>query len=578
MYLYDEIDQRIVDERVRQFRDQTRRFLAGKLAEDDFRPLRLQNGLYMQRHAPMLRVAIPYGLLASRQLRRLAHIARRYDRGYGHFSTRQNIQFNWPRLEDTPDILAELAEVQMHAIQTSGNCVRNITTDHFAAVAPDEVVDSFVWCEVVRQWSTLHPEFAYLPRKFKIAINGAVHDRAATFVHDIGLHAIRGEDGEVGFRVIVGGGLGRTPVIGHVIREFLPWRHLLTYLDAILRIYNRYGRRDNKYKARIKILVRERTPEAFTREVEAEWAHLKDGPATLIEEEIARIESRFTRPAYAELAADDAGFDAARAAYPAFGAWVRRNVHSHKVAGYAAVTVSLKRTGVPPGDATADEMDAIAALADRYSFGELRVSHEQNLVFADVRKADLHALWQDLRELGLATPNIGLLTNIIACPGGDFCSLANAKSIPVAQAIQERFDDLDYLHDIGELDLNISGCINSCGHHHVGHIGILGVDKGGEEWYQITIGGHQGKTRDGEHAAIGKIIGPSFARAEIPEVIERLIACYLAHRESEAERFVDTVGRIGLEPFKQHVYGASDARSRRGGLSSNDRAAEVVAA
>ncbi|MCU0806273.1 MAG: nitrite/sulfite reductase, partial [Burkholderiales bacterium] len=512
---------------------------------------------------PMLRVAIPYGLLSSRQLRKLARIARVYDRGYGHFSTRQNIQFNWPKLESGPDILAELAEVQMHAIQTSGNCIRNITTDHFAGVAPDEIVDSFVWCEVVRQWSTFHPEFAYLPRKFKIAITGAANDRAATFVHDIGLQAVRADDGAVGFRVMVGGGLGRTPIVGHVIREFLPWPHLLTYLEAILRVYNRYGRRDNKYKARIKILVKERTPAAFASEVEAEWAELRDGPATLVEAEIDRIARRFTRPAYLSLPAGDAGFDAALATSGAFAAWHRRNVHPHKVAGYAAVSLSLKKTGVPPGDATADEMDAVADLADRYSFGELRVSHEQNLIFADVAKRDLFALWQALRALGLATPNVGLLTNIIACPGGDFCSLANAKSIPVAQAIQERFDDLDYLHDIGELDLNISGCINSCGHHHVGHIGILGVDKNGEEWYQITIGGHQGHTRAGEEASIGKVIGPSFARDEIPDVVARLIECYLDRRDSDAERFVDTVQRIGVEPFKHRVYGGPDAGGAR---------------
>jgi sulfite reductase (NADPH) hemoprotein beta-component len=554
MYRYDDIDQRMVDERVRQFRDQTRRHLAGLLSEDDFRPLRLQNGLYLQRYAPMLRVAIPYGLLSSRQLRRLAHIARRYDKGYGHFSTRQNIQFNWPRLEDAPDILAELAEVQMHAIQTSGNCIRNVTTDHFAGVAPDEIVDSFVWCELVRQWSTFHPEFAYLPRKFKIAINGAAHDRAATFVHDIGLHAVRADDGSVGFRVIVGGGLGRTPMVGHVIREFLPWPHLLTYLDAILRVYNRYGRRDNKYKARIKILVKERTPSGFADEVEAEWAHLCDGPATLTQDEVARVESRFTRPSYERLADDPAFLTAEFAANPAFAAWARRNTHPHKVPGYAAVTLSLKKTGVPPGDATAEQMEAVADLADRYSFGELRVSHEQNLILSDVRQADLPALWRAARELGLATPNIGLLTNIIACPGGDFCSLANAKSIPVAEAIQQRFDDLDFLHDVGEVDLNISGCMNSCGHHHVGHIGILGVDKNGEEWYQITIGGHQGATRDGERAAIGRVIGPSVARADVPDVVEKLIDCYLANRESDAERFVDTVGRIGLEPFKAAVY------------------------
>jgi sulfite reductase (NADPH) hemoprotein beta-component len=555
MYHYDEIDQRIVNERVRQFRDQTRRHLAGALSEDDFRPLRLQNGLYIQRYAPMLRVAIPYGLLSTRQLRKLAHIARRYDRGYGHFSTRQNLQFNWPELAEVPEILAELSEVQMHAIQTSGNCIRNVTTDHFAGVAPDEIVDSFVWCEIVRQWSTLHPEFAYLPRKFKIALTGAEFDRAATFVHDIGLQAVRTDDGAVGFRVIVGGGLGRTPIVGQVIREFLPWPDLLTYLEAILRVYNRYGRRDNKYKARIKILVKERTPEAFAREVEAEWAHLRGGPATLTEAEVARIESRFSRPAYDRLSAEDPAFTAAVAANPPFAAWVKRNVHPHKVPGYAAVSISLKKTGVPPGDASADQMDAIAELADRYSFGELRVSHEQNLIFADVRRRDLHGLWQALRTLGLATPNIGLLTNIIACPGGDFCALANAKSIPVAEAIQERFDDLDYLHDIGELDLNISGCMNSCSHHHVGHIGILGVDKNGEEWYQITIGGHQGATRDGAQAAIGKVIGPSFARAQIPDVIERLVDCYLAHRDSEHERFVDAVGRIGVEPFKRAVYG-----------------------
>ena len=563
MYLYDEIDQRIVDERVAQFRDQTRRFLAGQLSEDDFRPLRLQNGLYIQRYAPMLRVAIPYGLLSSHQLRKLAHIARVYDRGYGHFSTRQNIQYNWPKLEEVPDILAELASVQMHAIQTSGNCIRNITTDHFAGVAPDEIVDSFVWCEVVRQWSTFHPEFAHLPRKFKIAITGAANDRAATFVHDIGLHAVRTEDGLVGFRVIVGGGLGRTPIVGHVIREFLPWEHLLTYLEAILRVYNRHGRRDNKYKARIKILVKERTPEAFAREVESEWAHLRDGPATLIREEIERIERRFTRPAYAPLSDRDARLEAALASDRAFAAWHKRNVHSHKVPGYTAVTVSLKKTGVPPGDVTADQMDAIADLADRYSFGALRVSHEQNLIFADVTKGNLHSLWQQLRGLGLATPNIGLLTNMIACPGGDFCSLANAKSIPVAEAIQERFDDLDYLHDIGELDLNISGCINSCGHHHVGHIGVLGVDKNGEEWYQITIGGHQGQTRSGESASIGKVIGPSFARHDIPDVVERLIGCYLRHRDSDAERFVETVHRIGLEPFKEHVYGNANQEPAR---------------
>jgi sulfite reductase (NADPH) hemoprotein beta-component len=500
-------------------------------------------------------VAIPYGLLTSRQLRTLAHIARTWDRGYGHFSTRQNIQFNWPKLEDAPDILAELAKVQMHAIQTSGNSVRNITTDHFAGIARDEIVDSFVWCELLRQWSTFHPEFSYLPRKFKFAVNGAQADRAATYLHDIGLHAVRNAAGDVGFRVIVGGGMGRTPIVGHVMREFLPWPHLLTYVEAVMRVYNRYGRRDNLNKARIKILVKERTPERFREEVDAEWAHLVDGPGTLTEEEVRRVEERFTRPAYEQLPGDDPGHAARLAAEPAFAAWAKRNVHPHKVPGYGAVTLSLKKTGVPPGDATADQMDAIADLADRYSLGELRVSHEQNLILADVRQSNLHKLWQEVKALGFATPNIGLLTNIICCPGGDFCSLANAKSIPVAQAIQERFDHLDYLYDIGELDLNISGCMNSCGHHHVGHIGILGVDKNGEEWYQISIGGNQGLTRPGAPAALGKVIGPSVAREQIPDVIEKLIGVYLEQRESEDERFIDVVWRTGIEPFKEHVYG-----------------------
>jgi len=566
VYHYDEIDQRLVEERVAQFRDQTRRFLAGQLSEDDFRPLRLRNGLYIQRYAPMLRVAIPYGLLSSRQLRTLAHIARQWDRGYGHFSTRQNIQFNWVRLEDTPEILAELARVQMHAIQTSGNSVRNITTDHLAGVARDEIVDSFAWCELLRQWSTLHPEFSYLPRKFKIAVNGAAADRAATYLHDIGLHAVRDGAGAVGFRVIVGGGMGRTPIIGHVIKEFLPWRHLLTYVEAVMRVYNRYGRRDNLNKARIKILVKALTPERFREDVETEWAYLRDGPSTLIPEEVQRVERRFTRPVYEKLPGDDASHLGMLASNAAFAAWTKRNVHPHKAPGYAAVTLSLKKTGSPPGDATADQMDAVADLAERYSQGELRVSHEQNLILADVRQSELHALWQEAKSLGLATPNIGLLTNIIACPGGDFCSLANAKSIPVAEAIQRRFDDLDYVFDIGELDLNISGCMNSCGHHHVGHIGILGVDKSGEEWYQISIGGNQGLTRPGAPAGLGKVIGPSFARDEIPDVIEQLIEVYLGQRDSEQERFIDVVWRIGIEPFKERVYGGrhqGDERHRR---------------
>jgi sulfite reductase (NADPH) hemoprotein beta-component len=551
MYRYDPIDQRIVDERVVQFLDQTRRYLAGRLSEDDFRPLRLQNGLYLQRHAPMLRVAIPYGILSSTQLRKLAHIARTYDRGTGHFSTRQNLQFNWPRVEDVPAILAELATVQMHAIQTSGNCIRNITTDHFAGIAPDEIVDSLVWCELLRQWATLHPEFAHLPRKFKIAVNGAASDRVATGFHDIGLQADRNAtDDSVGFRVIVGGGMGRTPVIGQVIRDFLPWPHLLTYLEAILRVYNRHGRRDNKYKARIKILVRERGLEAFREEVEAEWRHLIGGPSTLTREEVRRVEASFTRPAYGKPGPE------ARLPGGPFAAWRKRNVHAHKQPGYAAVTLSLKKTGVAPGDVTDAQMDGIADLADHYSFGELRVTHEQNLVLADVREERLEALWREARALGLATPNVGLLTNIIACPGGDYCGLANAKSIPVAEAIQRLFDDLDYLHDIGELDLNISGCINSCGHHHAGAIGILGVDKNGEEWYQVTIGGSQAP------AAIGKVIGPAFARHEVPWVIERLIEVYLARRDGDAERFVDTAQRIGVEPFREHVYAHSHSPRR----------------
>jgi sulfite reductase (NADPH) hemoprotein beta-component len=552
MYVYDAIDQHLVEERVSQFRDQTRRFLAGALSEDDFRVLRLQNGLYIQRYAPMLRVAIPYGLLSANQMRALAYVARTWDKGYGHFSTRQNIQFNWPRLEDVPDILAHLATVQMHAIQTSGNCIRNTTTDHFAGIAPDEIIDPLVWCELIRQWSTLHPEFAYLPRKFKIAVSGAEEDRAAVQVHDIGLQARRDEAGNVGFRVLVGGGLGRTPIIGAVIREFLPWRHLLTYLDAILRVYNRYGRRDNKYKARIKILVKALTPEAFRRKVEEEWIHLKGGPATLIPAEIQRIERCFTRPKYRKLDLLEAGYTLALGTDNGFANWARRNVHPHKVAGYAAVTLSLKKTGVAPGDASADQMDAVADLADRYSFSELRVSHEQNLILSDVRQNDLFALWQRAKALGLATPNIGLITNIVACPGGDFCSLANAKSIPVAEAIQRRFDDLDYQHDIGELDLNISGCMNSCGHHHIGHIGILGVDKQDHEYYQISIGGAQGN-----EAALGKVVGPSVSQAEVPDVIEKLIELYLARRDSEAERFIDVVHRIGIAPFKEHVYGST---------------------
>jgi sulfite reductase (NADPH) hemoprotein beta-component len=557
MYRYDAHDRQIVEERVAQFRDQTRRHLAGELTEDEFRPLRLQNGLYIQRHAPMLRVAIPYGLLSSTQLRALGRIARDYDRGYGHFSTRQNLQYNWPKLETVPDILAELAAVEMHAIQTSGNCVRNITTDHFAGVAPDEIVDPRAFAEILRQWSTFHPEFAYLPRKFKIALNGAKSDRAATFFHDIGLNFVKDARGEVGIRVIVGGGMGRTPIVGHVIRDFLPWQHMLTYVEAILRVYNRYGRRDNSFKARIKILVKALGVEEFTRQVEAEWEASRDSPfvapSIIPQEEYDRIAAHFTPPRYEKLADNDASLQQSLADSRAFSRWVERNVHGHRQPGYAAVTLSLKQTGPAPGDATAEQMDFVANLADHYSFGELRVSHEQNLILADVRKRDLFALWLEAKAAGLATANIGLLTDIVACPGGDFCSLANAKSIPIAEAIQRRFDDLDYLHDIGEIDLNISGCMNSCGHHHVGHIGILGVDKNGAEWYQVSIGGAQGIDDD---ASLGQVIGPSFAAADMPDVVEKLIATYLDVRSAE-ERFLDTVRRVGVAPFKARVYGES---------------------
>lgn len=552
MYQYDEIDRAMGADRVQQYRDQLRRFLAGELSEDQFRPLRLQNGLYIQRHAPMLRIAVPYGHLSSTQLRRLAHIARTYDRGYAHFSTRQNVQLNWPRLEDTPDILAELAQVQMHSIQTSGNCIRNTTTDHFAGVAADEIDDPRPTCELIRQWSTFHPEFAYLPRKFKIAVNGSVEDRVATLAHDIGVQLVRDDDGRRGYRMLAGGGLGRTPCIGHVIRTFLPREELLNYLDAMLRVYNRFGRRDNKFKSRIKILVRDLGPAQYAKLVEAEWSEIRGGPAVIPDEEFERMATFFAPFPYAELSTENRQLQHQLAQSKAFSNWFKRNVFAHKVSGYAAVTLSLKKTGIAPGDVTAEQMDAIADLSDRYSFSEIRVSHEQNLILAHVRQDDLFEVWEQARALGLATPNIGLLTDIVCCPGGDFCSLANAKSIPVARAIQERveekLDAIDYLHDIGDIDLNISGCINACGHHHIGHIGILGVDKGGEEWYQVTIGGSQGVS-----ASLGKVIGPSFAAQEMPDVIERLMEVYLAQRHAD-ERFIDTVRRLGIEPFKAHVY------------------------
>ncbi len=546
MYRYDQYDHLIVKERINQYRDQVRRRLADELTEAEFLPLRLQNGLYMQRHAYMLRIAVPYGLLSSAQMRMFAHIARKYDRGYGHFTTRQNIQFNWINLEQTPDILADLASVEMHAIQTSGNCIRNVTSDEFAGVAADEIIDPRPYAEVLRQWSTFHPEFAALPRKFKVAVNGAVEDRAAIAVHDIGLTVVYNLAGEIGFKVMVGGGMGRTPILGSVVREFLPREHMLTYIEAIMRVYNQYGRRDNKYKARIKILLKAVGLEEFTRQVEQEWADLKGSPSTLTVEEMDRIAAWFQPPAYDTLPAFDA--QAAHAGNKAFANWLGRNVKPHKVAGYSAVVLSLKKTGVPPGDATAEQIDFMADLADRYSFGELRVTHEQNIVLADVQQQRLFELWTEIKAKGLATPNIGLLTDMICCPGGDFCSLANAKSLPIAAAIAERFDDIDYQHDIGEIELNISGCINACGHHHVGSIGVLGVDKDGSEWYQVSIGGAQGN-----NAAIGKIIGPSFSSLQMPEVIARLLQVYVRERTPD-ERFVDTAQRLGVAPFKEYVY------------------------
>ena len=535
MYVYDQYDQQIVDDRVAQFRDQTQRYLAGDLTEEEFLPLRLQNGLYVQRFAPMLRVAIPYGMVSAKQMRMLAHVARTYDRGYGHFSTRQNLQYNWPTLESVPDILEELATVEMHAIQTSGNCIRNVTTDQFAGATADEIEDPRPWAELLRQWSTFHPEFAFLPRKFKIAVCATPDvDRAATQVHDVGVYIVKNDAGDVGFKILAGGGQGRTPVIGSFIKEFLPKEHLLSYLDAVLRVYNRLGRRDNKYKARIKILVRALKPEVFSAMVEEEWAHLKDGPITITQEEMDRVKKAFTTPDHKDLPAENADFEAKKAENTVFANWVNRNVHAHKKSGYAIVTLTLKETGIAPGDATDEQMDRMADMAERYSFDEMRVSHHQNIILADVEQGDLYQLWEDAKKLGFATPNLGLLTDMICCPGGDFCSLANAKSLPIADQLQHRFDDLDYLYDIGELELNISGCMNACGHHHVGNIGILGVDKKGAEFYQISLGG-----RSGVDASIGKIIGPSFGEADVADAVEKVIKVYIDNR-TEEERFIDT--------------------------------------
>jgi sulfite reductase (NADPH) hemoprotein beta-component len=550
MYRYDNHDQTLVNERVQQFRDQVQRRVAGELSDDEFKPLRLMNGLYLQLHAYMLRIAIPYGTLSTVQLRKLAEIARRYDKGYGHFTTRQNLQFNWIRLEDTPDILAELATVQMHAIQTSGNCIRNVTADHFAGVAGDEMEDPRIYCEIIRQWSTFHPEFSFLPRKFKIAVTGSPRDRAAVKVHDIGLRMHRNEAGEIGFEVMVGGGQGRTPVIAKIIRPFLPKRHLLSYLEAILRIYNQLGRRDNLYKARIKILVDSVGADRFAQMVEEEWQQIRDGYLDLPAAEIERIRGFFAPPPYRALDAHVPEYEGALRRDFRFARWVRTNVTPHKRPGYAIVTLSLKPTGGIPGDATDAQMEAIADLADRYGFGELRVSHEQNLVLPDVAKADLYELWKQLETLELATPNVGLAGDIIACPGLDYCALANARSIPVAQQISKHFSDLTRLLDIGELKIKISGCINACGHHHVGHIGILGVDKHGSEFYQITLGGSAD-----ENASLGDIVGPSFGAGEVVGAVETIIDTYLQVR-ADGERFLDTYRRVGLKPFKEKLYAA----------------------
>ena len=557
MYQYDEYDQQIVDERVAQFRDQTRRYLAGELSEDEYRPLRLMNGLYIQRHAPMLRVSIPYGLLSSTQLRMLAHIADKYDKGYGHFSTRQNIQFNWPRLETVPDILADLASVQMHAIQTSGNCIRNITSDHFAGIAEDELEDPRPYCEIIRQWSTFHPEFSFLPRKFKIAVSGSENDRAAVQIHDIGVYLVRNEEGETGCKILVGGGLGRTPYLGVCIRDYLEKQHLLSYLEAILRVYNQLGRRDNMHKARIKILVNAIGPKKFTDMVETEWRRIRDTALLLDQVEIDRVKGFFTEPEFDKNAADDATFAKRLVLQKDFKLWVQRNVKAHKAPGYRAVYLSLKHPGVAPGDATGAQMNFIAALADKYSYSEIRVTHDQNLILPHVRQGDLYSLWNALRKEQLATPNIGLLTDMICCPGLDFCNLANAGSIDIAGQINKRFNELDYLHDIGDFQIKMSGCMNACGHHHVGHIGILGVDKKGKEFYQLTLGGSAGNA-----ARLGDRLGPAVAKEEVAETIDRILQVYLEQREGE-EQFLETYLRVGLDPFKDRVYAPESEDSTR---------------
>ena len=555
MYRYDEFDATIVQERVQQFRGQVARRLAGELTEEQFRPLRLKNGLYLQLHAYMLRVAVPYGVLSSKQMRKLAFIARRYDRGFGHFTTRQNIQYNWPQLSEAADILEHLAEVEMHAIQTSGNCIRNVTADQFAGVAADEIEDPRIWGEIIRQWSTFHPEFSYLPRKFKIAVTGAPDDRAAVRVHDIGIRIVKNDAGEIGFEVLVGGGLGRTPIIGVVCRKFLPKQHLLSYLEAILRVYNLLGRRDNIYKARIKILVQATGGEKFAAMVEEEWEKIKDGPLYLPQAEIERIHSYFAPPAYETLPDNEPAFETAKLEHPDFARWARANTVRHRVPGYIIATVSLKPESGAPGDASADQMDLMADLADAFSLNEVRVTHHQNIVFPNVRKRDLYALWQRLKPVKLATPNLGFISDIIACPGLDYCSLANARSIPVAQRLSRHFSDPRKLEEVGELRLNISGCINACGHHHVGHIGILGVDKQGQEFYQVTLGG---SSKD--DASLGKIVGAAFSEDDIVPAIDTIVETYLANRTGRDERFLDTYRRIGIDPFKEALYGPVPAR------------------
>jgi len=550
MYVYQPYDQQLLDERVAEFRDQTRRYLDGKLKDEEFLVLRLQNGLYVQRYAPMLRIAVPYGMLSSQQVRKLAFISREWDKGYVHVSTRQNIQLNWPVLEDVPDILAELARVQMHGIQTSGNCVRNTTTDEFAGVNPAEIEDPRPWCELIRQWSTFNPEFAHLPRKFKIAVNAVEgQDTAVMGVHDIGVQIVRDANGNTAFDIHAGGGLGRTPMVGELIGKAVPWQHLLSYIEAVLRMYNKYGIRDNKYKARIKIIVKAMGVERIRELVEREFALLKDGPMTLTEEEVQRMRDCFTDPAYVSASDMPPALTAQLEQDSAFKRWFNTNTRAHKQPGYRSVALTLKKTGRAPGDITAEELEAVADLADQYSFGEVRNSHQQNMVLADVAQTDLFDLWKALDALGFATPNLKLLTDIVACPGGDFCALANAKSIPIAEAIQRHFDDLDYVHDLGELDINISGCMNACGHHHIGHIGILGVDKKGREYYQVTLGG-----RGDRISRIGEKLGPSFEADEVTSVLDKIIKLYVEKR-ADGEGFIDTYERLGIEPFKERVYG-----------------------